>query len=265
MLLTIKIIGDAAIDSVKDKIDISLYLKPDSKEEEILAVKSKVSNLDEVKEVRYISKAEALKKFNEKHKNDPAILEALKELDANPLTPTLVIQAKNAGQFDGLIRKINEIDSTAIESRDFNDNKAILSKINSITNKVSEVGIFISVIFILITALLVYNSIRVAIYIHRREIGIMRLVGASNIFIKMPYMVSSIIYTLVGILVVIAIFLPFLGLLQPYLETFFIGYNINIISFFVQNFFKIFGLEFLGLAAINSIASTIAVSKYSKV
>ena len=265
MLLTVKVIGDAAIESVKDKIDISVYLKTDAKEEEMLAVKSKVSNLDEVKEVRYISKEEALKKFNEKHKNDPAILEALKELDNNPLTPTLVVQAKDAGQYESLISKINEINSPAIESRDFNDNKTILSKINSITNKVGEVGIFISGIFVLITALLVFNSIRVAIYIHRREIGIMRLVGASNSFIKMPYIVSSVIYTLAGVLAIIAIFLPFLGLLQPYLETFFIDYNTNIISFFTNNFFQVFGLEFLGLALINSVASLIAVSKYSKV
>lgn len=265
MLLTVEVIGKAAMESVKNKIDVNLYLTPDAKEEEILAVKSRVSNLDEVKEVRYVSKADAMKNFNEKHKNDPEILEALKELGDNPLTPTLIIQAKDIDEYEKLITKINELDSPIIESRDFNDHKTILRKIDGITKRVGEAGAFISLIFVLITALLVYNSIRVAIYIHRREIGIMRLVGASNSFIKMPYMVSSVIYTLVGVLAVIAVFLPFLGLLQPYLETFFIDYNIDIISYFSENFFQIFGLQFLGLAAINSIASLIAVSKYSKV
>ncbi|MFA6106895.1 MAG: permease-like cell division protein FtsX [Patescibacteria group bacterium] len=265
MLLTVEVISRAAIDSVKEKIDINLYLKSDSKKEEILAVQSKVSNLEEVKAVRYISKEEAMEKFNEKHKGDPEILEALKELNDNPLTPTLVIQAKDIDQYGALISKINEIDSPAIESRNFNDHKMILKKIDAITKKVSEAGAIISLIFVLITALLVYNSIRVAIYIHRREIGIMRLVGASSSFIKMPYLFSSVIYTFVGLLVVIVIFFPFLGLLQPYLEAFFIDYNIDIISYFSDNFLRIFGLQFLALAAVNAVASLIAVSKYSKV
>ncbi|MFA6393703.1 MAG: permease-like cell division protein FtsX [Patescibacteria group bacterium] len=265
MLLAVEAISRAAIDSVKEKIDINLYLKSEANDEEILAVKSKVSNLEEVKEVRYISKEEAMEKFNEKHKNDPDMLEALKELNDNPLTPTLVIRAKDIDQYGSLIAKINAIDSPAIESRNFNDHKTILKRIDAITTKVSEAGAIISLIFVLITAFLVYNSIRVAIYIHRREIGIMRLVGASNSFIKMPYLVSSAIYTLAGLLAVIAIFFPFLGLLQPYLEAFFIDYNIDIISYFSNNFLKIFGLQFLALAAVNAIASLIAVSKYSKV
>ena len=112
---------------------------------------------------------------------------------------------------------------------------------------------------------MVYNSVRVAIYTHRREIMIMRLVGASRSFIQMPFLLSSIIYTLVGVLAIMFIFFPFLSLLQPYLEAFFVGYNINLIDYYYGNIFKIFGMEFLGLALINVLASYLAVRKYSKV
>jgi len=111
----------------------------------------------------------------------------------------------------------------------------------------------------------VYNAVRVEIYTHREEIGIMRLVGASNSFVQMPFFLSSLIYTLIGMVVVILILYPFLSLLQPYLETFFVGYNINIISYFNSNFIKIFGLEFLAVAVINALASWMAVRKYARV
>jgi len=265
MLLTVNLISESAIGAIKEKIDVNLYIKPDTEENEILALKAKISNLSQVKEVQYISKAEALRSFKIKHKNNPEILEALRELGKNPLTPSLVIKPRNIDQYEELIASLNKIEDEIIESRNFDDHKIMINKINNITTKISEVGVLISLIFIFITLLLVYNAIRVAIYTHRREIKIMRLVGASNWFIRTPFLFSSIIYTLVGILVTIGIFYFFLSFLQPYLETFFIGYDINLLAYFNSNFVKIFGLELLAAAFVNMLASLIAVGKYSKV
>jgi len=121
------------------------------------------------------------------------------------------------------------------------------------------------IIFVLTSLLVVYNTIRVTIYTHRQEIEIMRLVGASNSFIFMPYVFSALVYALVSVLIIISIFYPFLTLLQPYLETFFMGYNVNILSYFVDNFFLIFGVQFLAVLVINVIASLFAVRKYARV
>jgi cell division protein FtsX len=93
----------------------------------------------------------------------------------------------------------------------------------------------------------------------------MRLVGASNWFIRAPYIFSSLIYTLFGLVLTIAVFYPFLSILQPYLETFFSGYSFNIISYFQTHFWRLFLIEFLGAGAINVFASWVAVRKYSKV
>jgi cell division protein FtsX len=92
----------------------------------------------------------------------------------------------------------------------------------------------------------------------------MRLVGAPNSFIYMPFLVSGLFYALFGVLIIILLFYPFLSLLQPYLEAFFVGYNINIVSYFSNNFFLIFGLEFLGIAAINVLASWWATRRYAQ-
>ena len=177
----------------------------------------------------------------------------------------MVISPKEVSQYEELIADLNKIEDEIIESRNFDDHKLIISKINNITNKISQAGMLISSIFILITLLLVYNSIRVAIYTHRREIKIMRLVGASSWFIRAPFLFSSILYTIIGLLAVVGIFYSFVSLLQPYIETFFINYDINLVNYFNDNFIKIFGLQFLAAALINILASLIAVGKYSKV
>lgn len=265
MFLIVKVIGDTAVGAIKDKIDINLYIKPEAEEKEIAALKAEISSLSEVREVFYVSKADALEIFKEKNKNNPEILQALRELGKNPLTPTLVIQPDNPDNLDNLIHQLNRVENDLIDSRNFTDHKTILGKINEVTDKVSKAGIFLSGIFILITLMFVYNSIRMAIYTHSREIAIMRLVGASNIFVYMPFIVSSLIYTFFGTIIIVAIFYPFLSLLQPYLEAFFVGYNINLVSYFNSNFIQIFGLEFLGVALINIIASSIAVRKYAQV
>lgn len=265
MLLVVKVVGQTAVEAIKEKIDINLFLKTDAPEDRIEALKAKISSLSEVKSVEYISKTVALEEFRKKHQDSPEILEALKELGKNPLTPTLVIKPKNMEVFDNLINQLNSIEDDIIESRNFANYKTMLEKINAITDKVSKAALGLSSIFIFITLLVIYNSVRVAIYTHKKEITIMRLVGASNWFIQLPYVFSSIIYTLFGVGLVMLIFWPFLNLLQPYLETFFVSYNVNLIQYFYGNIMGIFGIQFLAASLINILASLVAVRRYSKV
>jgi|AntRauTorckE6833_2_1112554.scaffolds.fasta_scaffold00115_23 cell division transport system permease protein len=264
-LFTVQIISQNAIEAVKSKVDINLYLENNAEEAEILELKSQLEIMPEVKEVNYVSQQEALSSFREQNEKNPEIIQALRELGKNPLSPSLIILPENADNTDVLIANLKAYQSDIIESRDFNDNTVILEKINNITDNVNQVGMVIIAIFILTSLLVVYNSIRVAIYTHRREINIMRLVGASTNFIYMPFIVSALIYSLVSVIVIVALFYPFLTLLQPYLEVFFMGYNVDIVNYFTTHFWSIFGIEFLIVALINIMASLIAVKRYAKV
>lgn len=265
LLLAVKAISSAAVETVKSKIDVSLYLRTNADQDKIMALKARLNTLANVKEVTYVSQEEALLNFQKNHQRDPQIIEALRELDKNPLTPSLVIKPTDPAKFNQLIDELNRLDDPIIESRNFEDHQIMLNKINAITAKISEVGFAVSALFMLITLLVIHNTIKVAIYTHRSEIGIMRLVGASNWFIKGPFFVSGLIYSLVSMAIVVAIFFLFLNLLQPYMETFFMGYDFNIQQYFSANFFSIFGLEFLAAAAVNTLASLMAVGKYSHV
>lgn len=265
ILLTVQVVTQSAINSLKEKIDVTLDLKSQAQEGEILALKSQVSNLDKVRSVEYVSKSQAIESFRKEHENDPDILQALRELNTNPLTASLIIKPKDIDQYDDLITDLNKIDSPIIDSRNFDNPKTMLDKINVVTGKINQIGIAVSLLFILITIMVVYNSIRVTIYTHQKEIRVMRLVGASNWFIRAPFLISSIVYTAIGLALTLLLFYPLLNLMQPYLEYFFNGYKLNLVTYFRVNFIMIFGTQFAVAALVNLLASFIAVRKYSRI
>jgi len=264
MLFTVKLVSQNAVTAVKNKINISLYFKADASEAAILDVRQKVEQMADVKSSTFISKNTALENFRNNNKNNPEILNALKELGKNPLSPSLIIVPRDFDNSGNLITSLKMLESDAIESRDFSDNSDILEKINFITSRVNEVGMFLIIIFVLTSLLVVYNAIRVAIYTHRQEIEIERLVGASNFFIYMPYLFSAFIYALVSTLIVVTSFFPLLTILQPYLEVFFTDYSVNILTYYVDNFIPIFGIQFLAVFGITLVASLLAARKYGQ-
>lgn len=264
MLVAVRTISDHAVLAIKEKMDISLYLKANSSEEDVSRLRASIAQMPEVKSIVYISQEQALNDFREKNINNPDIMQALKELDTNPLLASLTISPASLELSTQLLNNLQRLDSRIIESRDFTDNSLILSRIDNITQRVNEVGLIIIALFIGISLLVVYNAIRVSVYTHKQEIEIMRLVGASNFFIYMPFIFASFLYTFISLLIVIIIFFPFLTLLQPYLEVFFTGYNINILSYFSNYFWYIFGLQFVIILFINVLASLLAVRRYAK-
>lgn len=265
LLLSLRIIGQAAVDNLKNRVDISIYLKQGVSEDKILNLRARLANINNVQEVIYTSQADALESFRQRYQANPEILQALQQLDQNPLTSSLVIKPKDPSLYENLIEELNQIQDPLIASRNFQDNKKLLDKINYITDKINDIAIIISSIFLMIMLLVIFNSVRLAIYSHRQEIIIMKLVGASNFFIKAPFLFSSLIYTITGVILTAVIFYPFLNILQPYLDTFFFGYNIDLLSYFNSHWLEIAGLQFLGIAAVNLLASYIAVGKYSKI
>jgi cell division transport system permease protein len=264
-LLTVRVVSDNAVNAVKEKVDISLYLKPEAAEKEILLLQDRINSLPEVKSVQYTSKQEALDAFRGRYRDNQEILQALRELGNNPLSPSLSIIPADIDNAVNVINMLRQLDSDIIESRDFSDNSAIVNKIQNITQRINEIGAIIIIIFFLTSLLVVYNAIRVAVYTHKKEIEIMRLVGASNFFIYMPFLFSAFIYALLSVMIMIAVFYPFLTLLQPYLEVFLAGYNVNLLDYFVYNFWPIFGAQFGVIFLITLLASFYAVRKYARV
>lgn len=268
LLIFFNALADTAVKLVEEKIDVSIFFKPEALESKINEVKLSLVALPQVREVGYISKDEALQKFKERHKDEPKILEAIKEIGDNPLGPSLVIKAYKTEDYPVILEKLNDpnvLPEDLVQDKNFNDHEVLIGKISNIKQKVGSGGLILSGLFSLIAILIVFNTIRVAIYTHREEIGAMRLVGATNWFIRTPFILESVLYAFLACLLTIVILYPLLGVLQPYLVNFFEGAGFDALNYFNDNFFKIFGWELLITIILSMISSSLAVGKYLKV
>ena len=265
-IIILNYISNASINFIQDKIDITVYLDSNAKPQDIEGFKNEIKSYAEVKSLNYVNKEAALRDFKAKHKDNRNILKSLEEIGENPLMAHFNIKAKKSEDYPRIIEKLESSSfNNLIFSKNYNDHKKLIAKINEISKKVKNIGYFIMALFSLIAILVIYNTIRIAIYVHREEIHIMKLVGATNWFIKAPYLITGIIYSFLAIIISIIALYPLLGLIQPYLSNFFNKENLNLVSYFNDNFIFIFGLEFSILIVLNIIASSLAVRRYLKV
>lgn len=259
-------VADKAINSIEKTVDVSLYFNNQITDEVIKLIQTQLENIENVKQIIYISPQEALEKFKTKHQDDEDIQESLNELEQNPLGATLIIKAHQINDYPLIMDKIKElkIDELA-EKIDYDDYSLLVNKINSFSNKLRNFGLVLSIIFIIIAILTVFNTIRMGIYIHRKEITIMRLVGASNWFIRLPFVIEGILYAIFSCLVFWLAMLITLHLTGPWINNFLSGIGFNIQIYFANNLLYILGFEFIIIVIINIISATIAMSKYLKV
>jgi len=263
LLIIFNLVATAAIDSVEDKININVYFKPEIKEDQIQNVQRYLQSLMNVKAVDYISREQALENFKIKYNDNAKIMETLVEIDDNPLGASLIIKAKTTEDYPVILANLEDPQyNNLIESKDFEDHRLFIAKITNITTKVNVAVVVVALIFTLISILIISNAIKMAIYTHRDEIVAMKLVGATNWFVRAPFLFQGIIFGLLSVLVTIILVYPLLGLMQPYViaET-----NFNIISYFNHNFIIIFSLEFIGAIIINLLSSYWSVNKYLNV
>lgn len=265
-LIVFNLIADNAITAVKERVDVSIYFVPEASAGEVSNVKSSLDKLAEVQEAKYVSPDEALEKFKEEHADEPDILESLEQIEGNPLGAALVVKAKRLDDYPKILEEVNKPEyQRIIQDKNFEDHKAIINRIDSITQKVETAGLIVIVVFILIAIIIVFNTIKIAIYTHRGEIEIKRLVGATNWFISAPFIVEGIFYSLTACFLIILIIYSLLSFLDPYLIKFFEGLDFSALSYFNENFLTIFGLQLFSIIILNVISSSLAIGRYLRV
>ena len=252
------------ISKIEEKADISVYFKDEISEEEIFAVKEKVAQIPEVKETEYVSREQALDSFVQKHKDDVDLMKALEEVGGNPFVASLNIQAWQASQYEAISKFFEKPEfQNMIEKIDYSERKPLIESIFGFTSTISKAGMFVAFILVIISILVTFNTIRLSILNFSQEISIQRLVGASNWFIRGPFIIQGIIY---GFLAAVICFL-FFGLLSwsfsSKIETLFPG--LNILAIFVKNIWPILLVQVIGGMILGAISSLIALRKYLKV
>lgn len=255
-----------AVASVRNKIDISVYFKTNAPEDDILNLERAVEALPQVKQVEYVSRERALELFRAQHADDPnsIVVQALEELQDNPLQASLNIKAYNPDDFDAIARYLGDPSfQPIIETVTYNQIRLAIDRLTRITKVVEGFALALTIFFAFTAALVAFNTISLAIYSNREEIAIMRLVGASNLFINGPYVVVGVLYGVIAALVSIFAILPFLGTLSGYLEVIIPEFSLR--SYVYGNLISFSGYELLLGIALGTISSAIAIRRYLKV
>ncbi len=257
-----------SLSTLQQKVDINVYFVPTASQDDIDAIRTAVGALPDVAAVTYTSREDALEEYRARNQNDEIAMQALAELDDNPLGANLAIQARETSQYESIARFLEEKRELAaqqtpvIDEINYARNKESIDALTSIIGAVEQASFAVMIVLIVAAILITFNTIRLAIYTAREEISIMRLVGASNMFIRGPFMLQGVMYGFVAGVFSLLIFYPILVWLGPLTESFF---EFNLFTYFVSNFSYIFGV-LIGIGVVlGLVSSLLAVARYLRV
>ena len=260
-LIIANVVTQTALNSLQDKIDISVYFKGEASEDEILKIKSSLEAMTEVKKADYISKDKALEIFRSRHKEDETISAALEELSENPLAASLNIKAYDPQNYQAINTYLEQdIYKSSIEKISYAKNATVINRLIKIIDTFKNLGFLSTIIFASIAVLITFNTIRLAIYSNRDEIGIMRLVGASNFFVRGPYIVEGLIYGIISGLLSFLFIVPFVYYTSHYVEIFIP--EMNLWNYIVSNSIILPGYQIIFGISLGIISSSIAIRRY---
>jgi cell division transport system permease protein len=262
-LIFFGVVTSRAAASIEDKIDISVYFNTNTSEDEILSIQQSLEGLSQVQSVNYISRDQALTTFKQNHADDSTITQAVNELDSNPLEASLNIKAKNPSQYGAIADYLNSSDlSQYIDSVSYTQNQSVIDRLAKIVKTVEVGGVIVMIVFALLAGLVVFNTIRLAIYSNREEIGVMRVVGASNALVRGPFVVEGSLCGAIAALLALIISAPILYAINPYLNIFIPG--MDLFQYFLSHIVPLFfSILFFGVA-LGAASSFIAVRRYLK-
>ena len=256
--------ANIVLKNIEDKINVSVYFNSDVDESKILDIKNSLVGYQEIKSIDYVSKDQALEQFKKLGNSNPSINQALDEIGDNPLLSALVIRAKSTDQYDTIVKAINGSSFASDISRiDYEENKTAIQRLTSIMKIVEQVGLTLGIVFVFIGILITFNAIRLTMYAHKQEFEIMRLVGASNIYIRMPFVFEGIFYGAVSSIVVLIALFATSKFLAPLTQGSIEGGDI--VAFYFAHFFTIFGSLLLSGILLGTISGVIAIRRYLKV
>ncbi len=184
--------------TIQDKVDVNVYFVTDAQEGDIMTVKKQLEALPDVASVAYTSRDQALTDFRTRHAGDELTLQALDELGENPLGASLAIKANNPSQYEGIVDFLNDdpnltqAGASIVDRINYYQNKTVIDRLTNAIHATQQAGLAIVILFGVASVIIMLATIRLAIYTSRDEIAVMRLVGASNAYIRGPFIVTGI-------------------------------------------------------------------------
>jgi len=252
-----------SLNAIKDKVDVTIYFTVGAPESQIMVLKSSLLKLPEVAEVSYTDSEEALRLFRARHQSDYPTIAALDEIGSNPLGA--YINVKEVSQYESIANFMKSDNalvlgaSSIIDKVNYHQNKLVIDRLNAIISGAQKLGFLITLLLIIISIIITFNTIRLTIFVAKEEIGVMRLVGASKMRVRGPFMIEGAIYGIIATIVTLILFWPATAWLGRNMTDFL---GLNIYDYYLSNFFKIFAIVLLSGIILGTISSFLAVRKY---
>jgi len=255
------------IAQITERIDVSVYLKDSIDEAQGRAFAEKLQSQPNVERVTYLSKEQALERYREQNANNPEVLNAINETD-NPLPATIQIKPRDLDKIEDIRNFLNQSENAAfwgdVSYRD--DRKEAIDRIAHATNLLQRAGLAAVVVFAVISMLIIFNTIQMAIFNRRDELTIMRLLGATTWYIRGPFVVETVIYgilsAIISVVIINALFVAASSALQATsLGLLDINYSAE---YFRGNFWGLLTVQLVLGILIGAVSSIIATRRYLK-
>lgn len=260
VILTLVI--NSTAETVHGKIDLTVSFYDNVPDDKILTIESAVTTLAEVKSVHLINKEEALeiwKKLPIKQKTKELITPS-----ENPLPRSLQIKAQDPEDLNKIANFLEPY-KQYISRLSYEENKQIITRLLSITSFVKKTGIIMSLIFVIISIMVIFNTIRLTIFTRKDEIEIMRLVGASDTFIKTPFIIEGILCGIFASLLAFGLLSLSIHFISPLFSSYLGQVPLDLESFLATNVWRIFAYQLLIGVFLGSACSLFAVQRHIKV
>lgn len=264
VLLIVGNITDTFVRELQGKVDVSVYFNQGIEEAKIFQLKNALEIRSDVRNVEYISRDDALNLFKERHKENQLLMTSLSEIGANPFQASLNIKANLASQFDAIVSFVESSQiKDAIEKVNYKQNEKVIQRLTSITSSIENIGIFFTFALSFVAVIITFNTIRLVIFNYRDEISVMKLVGASDWFIRGPFIITGVLYGIISALITWTAFFFIVWLLSEKAITVFPG--TDILAYWSDNAFRSIVLLLSFGVTLGSFSSFIAINRYLKV
>ncbi len=259
------IITNYSIKSIQQRVDISAYFKNEISESKILVVRDELQKDNRIKSVNYVSSEQAQNNFRTNHQNDQMVIDSLKELTENPFPATLQVKANNLEDYPGVAELLqSDKYKGMIDEVNYEDNRVIIDRLNSLLKFIITFGSILMVVCCLIAILVIFNTIALTIYNRREEVEIMRLVGATNWYIRGPFIVEALTYSVIAAIITSALLVPIYFNMLPKISNY-LTPGANIFNGNLPTFLLVIVVQLVIAFILSSISSLLAMRKYLRI
>jgi len=200
ILASLNVVVGSTIKSINERIDVAVFFKETAPEADILLLKQAAEGWPDVREVTYVSSQEALNKFLEENRNRDIIRSIIPEQE-NFLPASLEIKVTDPYKIESVVGQMrNGQYSKLISETSLEDNQKIIEKLRNVSGFIQRSSLILAVVLVGIALMIIFNTIRITIFTRRQEIEIMKLVGATDWYIRWPFIIEGMMYGVIATL-----------------------------------------------------------------